>query len=51
MWNYDSWLLEQAEKYMSPCEPELDRDGDYRCVNCDSRFECEAWKEINGDEE
>ena len=46
---YDSWLLRQADEYMSDCEPELDRNGEYtKCENC---FEqCEYYlKEIRGD--
>ena len=32
---YDSWLLKQADEYMSDCEPEMDRDGEYtKCANC-----------------
>ena len=47
--SYDSWLLAQADYYMSPCEPEVDRDGEYtKCINCDERFECESWLELEG---
>lgn len=47
MSNYDAWLLKQADAYYEPCEPELDRDGEYtKCINC---FEqCDEWKEISG---
>lgn len=47
-WDYDSWLLRQADEYWEPCEPTLDRDGEYtKCLNCDYKDECEAWKELN----
>ena len=46
---YDSWLLRQADEYMSDCEPELDRDGEYtKCINCLDK--CDAWLEMQGEE-
>lgn len=55
---YDSWLLRQADEYMSDCEPKIIRaekayepDGysmeyTYNCDECDNT-ECEHWKEHN----
>ena len=46
---YDSWLLRQADYYTNPCEPELDRDGEYtKCINCFEK--CEQWQEIEREE-
>ena len=46
---YDSWLLRQADEYMSGCEPEMDRDGEYtKCANCFDK--CEQYYEIFGEE-
>lgn len=46
-WDYDGWLLRQADYYCTPCEPELDRDGEYtKCLNCFEKDECELWKEL-----
>lgn len=46
-WDYDSWLSKQADAYWEPCEPELDRDGEYtKCLNCDCKDECEAYQEV-----
>lgn len=48
--DYDTWLLRQADEYTSPCEPEIDRDGEYtKCLECSERFECEAWRELTGE--
>ena len=62
MWNYDSWLLEQADRHMSSdfcegepkiirAEKEYEPDGYsmnyiYNCEECDCE-ECEYWKEHN----
>lgn len=47
MWNYDSWLSKQADAYWEPCEPELDRDGEYtKCIECLDK--CEQYYEIFG---
>lgn len=46
--NYDSWLLNQAEYYTAPCEPELDKNGEYsKCENCSEKEECELYAEIH----
>lgn len=49
MSDFDTWFNRQAEEYWKPCEPELDRDGEYKCWNCDDRNDCDAWKELNDD--
>ena len=47
---YDQWLLRQADEYMSDCEPEEDRDGEYtKCIECSEK--CEAYYEIFGKDE
>ena len=55
---YDSWLLRQADEYISGCEPKIIRaekayesDGysieyTYNCQGCDNS-ECENWKDFN----
>ena len=55
---YDNWLLQQADEYMSDCEPKIikaekayEPDGysmeyTYNCDECDNE-ECEYWKEHN----
>lgn len=57
-WDYDGWLLRQADKYWEPCEPEIikaekvyENDGysmdyTYNCQMCDNT-ECENWREYN----
>lgn len=47
--SYDSWLLNQADYYTTPCEPEKDKDGEYtKCINCFDK--CDAWLELCGEE-
>lgn len=47
MSRYDEWLQRQADEYYSGCEPELDRDDEYtKCLNCDSKDECELYQEL-----
>lgn len=50
MTGYDDWLLRQADKYMSGCEPEKDKDGEYtKCINCFNK--CEQYCELFDEEE
>lgn len=52
MSDYDSWLMQQADRYYEPCEPEKDRDGEYtKCIECFDKHECEYYKELFGEEE
>lgn len=45
---YDNWLLRQADEYMSGCEPETDRDGEYtKCINCLDK--CEQYYDLLGE--
>lgn len=50
MTGYDDWLLRQADKYMSGCEPETDKDGEYtKCINCFNK--CKQYYELFREEE
>lgn len=49
MTSYDSWLSKQADAYWEPCEPEMDRYGEYtKCIECFEK--CEQYYEIFGEE-
>lgn len=48
MYDYDNWLLSQADEYTSPCKPETDKNGEYtQCQECFDK--CELWNELQAE--
>lgn len=42
---YDTWLLNQADYYTAPCEPEKDAEGEFtKCIECLDK--CDVWLEM-----